>query len=100
MGHPVGVLSSSPLLSAGRADLRLLRGDAFSVSYSVVGPCGFPRSLFNINKGCERTIQLLPGIRIKVPNKHSTNGRDKVKSIQLFLGKYILLAENVNAVTQ
>ena len=34
-------------------------------------------------------IQLLPGLRIKVPNKHSTYGRVKVKSIQLFLGKYI-----------
>ena len=42
----------------------------------------------------------MAGIRIKVPNKHSTSARDKVKSIQLFLGKYILLAENVNAVTQ
>ena len=33
-------------------------------------------------------IQLLPGLRIKVSNKHSTYGRVKVKSIQLFLGKY------------
>jgi len=33
-------------------------------------------------------IQLLPGIRIKVPNRHSTYGRVKVKTIQLFLGKY------------
>ena len=33
-------------------------------------------------------IQLLPGLRIKVPNRHSTYGRVKVKSIQLFLGKY------------
>ena len=32
-------------------------------------------------------IQLLPGIRIKVPDRHSTRGRVKVKSIQLFLGK-------------
>ncbi len=36
-------------------------------------------------------IQLLPGLRIKVSNKHSTYGRVKVKSIQLFLGKYIVL---------
>ena len=36
--------------------------------------------------GKDRIIQLLPGLRIKVPNKHSTNGRVKVKSIQLFLG--------------
>ena len=34
-------------------------------------------------------IQLLPGLRIKVSNKHSTYGRVKVKTIQLFLGKYI-----------
>ena len=33
-------------------------------------------------------IQLLPGIRIKVPNRHSTYGRVKLKTIQLFLGKY------------
>ena len=33
-------------------------------------------------------IQLLPGIRIKVTKRHSTYGRVKVKSIQLFLGKY------------
>jgi hypothetical protein len=33
-------------------------------------------------------IQLLPGLRIKVSNKHSTYGRVKVKSIQLFLGKH------------
>ena len=33
-------------------------------------------------------IQLLPGIRIKVPNRHSIYGRVKVKTIQLFLGKY------------
>lgn len=32
-------------------------------------------------------IQLLPGIRIKVPDRHSTHGRVKVKSIQLFPGK-------------
>jgi len=47
---------------------------------------GFPRSLFNKNKGLERMIQLLPGLRIKVSNKHSTYGRVKVKTIQLFLG--------------
>ena len=35
-------------------------------------------------------IQLLPGLRIKVSNKHSTYGRVKVKTIQLFLGKYIV----------
>jgi len=35
-------------------------------------------------------IQLLPGIRIKVPNKHSTYGRGKVKTIQLISGKHIL----------
>ena len=34
-------------------------------------------------------IQLLPGIRIKVSKEHSTYGRVKVKTIQLFLGKYI-----------
>ena len=33
-------------------------------------------------------IQLLPGIRIKVSKEHSTYGRVKVKTIQLFLGKY------------
>ena len=33
-------------------------------------------------------IQLLPGIRIKVPNKHSTYGRVKVKTIQLISGKH------------
>ena len=33
-------------------------------------------------------IQLLPGIRIKVSKEHSTYGRIKVKTIQLFLGKY------------
>ena len=33
-------------------------------------------------------IQLLPGLRIKVSNKHSTYGRVKVKSIQRFSGKY------------
>jgi hypothetical protein len=33
-------------------------------------------------------IQLLPGLRIKVSNKHSTYGRVKVKNIQLFLGNY------------
>jgi hypothetical protein len=32
--------------------------------------------------------ELLPGIRIKVPNRHSTYGRVKLKTIQLFLGKY------------
>ena len=37
-------------------------------------------------------IQLLPGLRIKVPNRHSTYGRVKVKSIQLFLGKYSYIA--------
>ena len=37
-------------------------------------------------------IQLLPGLRIKVSNKHSTYGRVKVKSIQLFLGKYISMS--------
>ena len=36
-------------------------------------------------------IQLLPGIRIKVPNKHSTYGRVKVKTIQLISGKHKLL---------
>ena len=36
----------------------------------------------------EEIIQLLPGVRIKVPNRHSTYGRVKVKTIQLFLGKY------------
>ena len=30
------------------------------------------------------------GIRIKVPNRHSIYGRVKVKTIQLFLGKYIV----------
>ena len=35
-------------------------------------------------------IQLLPGIRIKEPFRHSTYGRVKVKTIQLFLGKYTL----------
>ena len=34
----------------------------------------------------EEIIQLLPGVRIKVPNRHSTYGRVKVKTIQLFLG--------------
>ena len=38
----------------------------------------------------EEIIQLLPGVRIKVPNRHSTYGRVKVKTIQLFLGKYII----------
>jgi hypothetical protein len=33
-----------------------------------------------------RMVQLLPGLRIKVSNKHSTYGRVKVKTIQLFLG--------------
>ena len=33
-------------------------------------------------------IQLLPGIRIKEPFRHSTYGRVKVKTIQLFLGKH------------
>ena len=36
----------------------------------------------------KRMIQLLPGIRIKAPSGHSTYGRVKVKTIQLFLGKY------------
>jgi hypothetical protein len=36
-------------------------------------------------------IQLLPGIRIKVPNKHSTYGRGKVKTIQLISGKHSAL---------
>ena len=36
-------------------------------------------------------IQLLPGISINVTNRHSTYGRVKVKNIQLFLGKYIIL---------
>ena len=35
-----------------------------------------------------KTIQLLPGLRIKVPNRHSTYGRVKVKNIQLISGKY------------
>ena len=34
----------------------------------------------------EEIIQLLPGVRIKVHNRHSTYGRVKVKTIQLFLG--------------
>ena len=33
-------------------------------------------------------IQLLPEIRTKVPNRYSTYGRIKVKTIQLFLEKY------------
>jgi len=37
-------------------------------------------------------IQLLPGIRIKEPFRHSTYGRVKVKTIQLFLGKHILFS--------
>ena len=40
-------------------------------------------------------IQLLPGIRIKVPNRHSTYGRVKLKTIQLFLGKYMSLEQPV-----
>jgi len=40
-------------------------------------------------------IQLLPGIRIKVPNRHSTYGRVKVKTIQLFLGKYSLFLDDL-----
>ena len=38
-------------------------------------------------------IQLLPGTRIKVSKEHSTYGRVKVKTIQLFLGKYISTLE-------
>ena len=38
-------------------------------------------------------IQLLPGIRIKVPNKHSTYGRVKVKTIQLISGKHKTLGK-------
>ena len=36
-------------------------------------------------------IQLLPGIRIKVPNKHSTYGRVKVKTIQLISGNVFMI---------
>ena len=41
-----------------------------------------------------KDYQLLPGLRIKVSNKHSTYGRVKVKSIQLFLGKYKVLGRH------
>ena len=34
-----------------------------------------------------RIIQLLPGVRIKVPNRHSTYGRVKVKNIPLELAR-------------
>ena len=40
-------------------------------------------------------IQLLSGIRIKVSNRHSTYGRVKVKTIQLFLGKYKTMNKTV-----
>ena len=33
-------------------------------------------------------IQLLPGLRIKEPYRHSTYGRVKLKTIHLFMGKY------------
>ena len=42
-------------------------------------------------------IQLLPGIRIKVSKEHSTYGRVKVKTIQLFLGKYTRGMEGRNS---
>ena len=35
-----------------------------------------------------RIIQLLPGLGRRYPKRHSTYGRVKVKTIQLFLGKY------------
>ena len=38
----------------------------------------------------------MPGIRIKVPKRHSTYGRVKVKNIQLILGKYNLSATSIN----
>ena len=45
-------------------------------------------------------IQLLPGIRIKVPNKHSTYGRVKVKTIQLISGKHNCLPVSLIIVCQ
>ena len=42
-----------------------------------IGLNGIPQSLFNKNKGLERITQLLPGIRIKAQNMHSTYGRVK-----------------------
>ena len=44
-------------------------------------------------------IQLLPGIRIKEPFRHSTYGRVKVKTIQLFLGKHNPTAKAVTVTT-
>jgi hypothetical protein len=38
-----------------------------------------------------KCIQLLPGLGRRYPQRHSTYGRVKVKSIQLFLGKYNFL---------
>jgi hypothetical protein len=73
MGDPFGVDVPSHILSAGRTDLRQLRGDTFSVFQSqrheMIWRCSYPNQ-----KGSLYVLFPLRGLEIKAKQNHIIYG--------------------------